>query len=150
MAICPAPPPGTCPGRRGAALKLGKIQAHKWGGYNARSHMLGCGFIRKVTTQPRLSELQSDTAMIFPPGMRFWMTNSLMEVPMRLLLFAGAVAAITLLVPTCGMAAGTEAHEFRNEKRGSTAAMPQVPYLGCGSHRVFDPKTRTCRGPGDF
>jgi hypothetical protein len=79
---------------------------------------------------------------------------------MRLLLFAGAVAAITLLVPVSGMAAGspdshddvaagTEMHEFEREKRGQTGVM-QVPYLGCGSHRVFDSKTRTCRGPGDF
>jgi hypothetical protein len=60
---------------------------------------------------------------------------------MHLLLFAGAVAAITLLVPVSGMAAGSpDSHDTVETSTVATTTVMQVPYLGCGSHRVFDPR----------
>ena len=66
---------------------------------------------------------------------------------MRLGLFAG-LTAITLWVLTLGMAAGSDIHDPIVEKEASGTAGP--PYLGCGTHRHYDPKMRKCLGPGDF
>lgn len=69
---------------------------------------------------------------------------------MRLSFFA-CVIAITLWVPTLGMAAGTDLRdpgvESMHEAASATAG---PPYLGCGAHRHYDPKARKCFGPENF
>jgi hypothetical protein len=70
---------------------------------------------------------------------------------MCLRLFAGVVTAITLLIPASSMVAGTNIHELLNSHPAVTSeAAPIQPFSGCGPHRHYDAKTRTCRGPGDF
>ena len=71
---------------------------------------------------------------------------------MCLRLFAGVVTAITLLIPAYGIAAGTNIHELLNSHPATVTsdAAPIQPFWGCGPHRHYDAKTRTCRGPGDF
>jgi hypothetical protein len=74
---------------------------------------------------------------------------------MRLRLCAGVVTA-TLLIPTYGMAAGSGMHDPLVSQAMQATIPPlvyppkELPTLGCGAHRRYDPKTHKCRGPGDF
>ena len=65
---------------------------------------------------------------------------------MRRHLFAGVVA-ITLLVPTYGMAAGTDMHELEDRLPSPAAAAvasevlpPSQPFWGRGPQRHYEPR----------
>jgi hypothetical protein len=75
---------------------------------------------------------------------------------MRNQVMAAATAIVLGIttISTYGMAAGTDMHEMEDTLHASAAVTPEVapshPFLGCGSYRHYDAKTRTCRGPGNF
>ncbi len=73
----------------------------------------------------------------------------LWKVTMRLRPFAGVVTAITLLVvPTYGMAAGSNMHNtwLSHASAAATPAIsPSELKWGCGTHRHYDRKSQKCR-----
>jgi len=69
---------------------------------------------------------------------------------MRILNFAIVVTAITLLIPTCGMAKGSDMHTRLSHASATTTSSEASPNPTCGTHRHYDPEKQKCRGSVRF